>query len=92
MASEPPEEITLLTFTLDNPCNTTVTSSAGNVVYRVETDASAKDPVTQVHDANDEVIGSLEWRDTFSDRVILKGRDAISFSDWVKKSHIPFTE
>ncbi|EKM58086.1 uncharacterized protein PHACADRAFT_252089 [Phanerochaete carnosa HHB-10118-sp] len=86
------EEITTLTFTPDNPCNTTITSSSGKVIYRVTTDASVKDPVTQVYDASDEVIASLEWRNVHSDRVILWGHDPVAFSDWVKKNHMPFMD
>ena len=35
------DEITTLTFTPDNPCNTVVTSPAGAVLYRAATDAGA---------------------------------------------------
>lgn len=86
------EHITTLSFTPDNPCNTTITSSTGDLLYRITTDTSAKEPVTQVYDANHEVVASLEWRRAFSNRVILKGHEPVSLSDWVKKSRIPFKE
>ena len=87
------EEITTLTFTPDSPCNTTITSPSGKVLYRVETpDPASKHPVTTVSDAADEVIATLEWHEMTSDKVILRGREPMSFSDWVKKSRIPLKE
>ncbi|GJE94514.1 hypothetical protein PsYK624_106840 [Phanerochaete sordida] len=86
------EEITTLTFTPDNPCNTVVTSSAGKVLYRVTTDAAAKSPVTHVYDGADELVASLEWHSVSADKVILKGQPPVSFTDWMKKSHIPFKD
>ena len=85
-------DITTLTFTPDNPCNTIITSPSGKVLYRVETDASQKEPVTEVSDVADELIASLEWRNVSSDKVILKGKEPVAFNDWMKKSHIPFKE
>ncbi|GJE94565.1 hypothetical protein PsYK624_107350 [Phanerochaete sordida] len=86
------EEITTLTFTPDNCCNTVITSSSGEVLYRVATDAAVKHPVTLVHDGAGELVASLEWHDVSSDKVVLKGQKPVSFNDWVKKNHIPFTE
>lgn len=85
-------EITNLTFRPDNPCNTTVTSATDDALYSVMTEITKKATYTQVRDANDEVIGSLEWREVLPDRVTIKDRMPISFSDWLKKSFVPFKE
>lgn len=90
MASES-NEITTFTFTPDNPCNTTITSAAGDVLYRVSTE-HGKRTVVHVHNTNGEEIASLVWRETLSDEVIIGGEQPRSFSDWLKKSHIPFKE
>ena len=85
-------EITTLTFTPDNPCNTTITSATGEALYSVVTEVTKKSTYTQVRDAKDEVIGSLEWRDMLPDRVTVKDQRPVSFSDWMKKSIVPFKE
>lgn len=85
-------EITTFTFTPDNPCNTTVTSETGDVLYSVVTEHTKKATFTQVRDVDDEVIGSLEWRDVLPDRVTLQSGRSVSFSDWMKKSIVPFKE
>ena len=85
-------DIATLIFTPDNPCNTMITSSTGETAYSVLTEVSRKATFTQVRDAQDEVIGSLEWRDMLSDRVTLRNGRCVSFSDWVKKSIVPFKE
>ncbi|GJE94564.1 hypothetical protein PsYK624_107340 [Phanerochaete sordida] len=85
-------EITTLTFSPDNPCNTTITSSEGDVLYNVVTEITKKTTYTQVRDADDEVIASLEWREMLSDRVTIGDRRPVPFSDWMKKSMIPFKE
>ncbi|KAI0806339.1 hypothetical protein BC629DRAFT_1487050 [Irpex lacteus] len=65
------DEITTFTFSRDNPCNTTISRSPGEVVYSIVTENAPKATFTIVRDAGDEIIGSLEWRDVLSDRVII---------------------
>ena len=86
------EDAITLTFSPDNPCNTTITSSTGAVLYSVLTEFTTKSTYTQVRDTGDEVIGSLEWRDMLPDRVTIKNARPVSFSDWMKKSFMPFKE
>jgi hypothetical protein len=89
--SDSANEITTLTFTPDNPCNTTITSPAGDVLYRVVTEHK-EHTVTSVRNAQDEAIATLEWHEQTSDKVTIRDSKTVAFSDWLKKSHIPFTE
>ena len=84
-------EITTLTFTPDNSSNTIITSLSGEILYRVIT-AHSNRTITYVRDAQDELVATLEWHETSSDKVSIRGGEAISFSEWVKKSYIPFKE
>ncbi len=86
------DEITTFTFSRDNPCNTTISRSPGEVVYSIVTENAPKATFTIVRDAGDEIIGSLEWRDVLSDRVTIGSNRPVPLSDWVKKSRIPFKE
>lgn len=85
------DDATTFRLTPGNPCNTTITSPNGDILYRVHTEFTPK-TITHVKNANDEEIGTLEWRETLSDRVTIKGGEAMSFSSWMHKSHIPFKE
>ena len=84
--------VTTLTFTPDNPCNTTITSADGEVLYSVVTEHAKKTTFTQVRDVDDEVIGSLEWKEVLADRVTIGHGRSMSFTDWMKKSLVPFKE
>ncbi len=84
--------IATLTLTPDNPINTTITLSTGDVLYNVVTEYTRKSTFTQVRNQNDEVIGSLEWRDILADRVRIGDQKPISMWDWMKKSVVPFKE
>jgi hypothetical protein len=79
----------VLKFTPDNPFNTTITTTDGDVCYRVVTGSAGDSLTTHVRNADDELIGGLAWRDNASDRVILRGREPMDFSQWMKKSHLP---
>ena len=85
------EEITILTFTPDNPSNTTITAPSGEVLYTVST-THEKHTLTSVYDKYGAVIGTLQWRDALSDKVTFRGGPSQSYSDWLKKSHVPFKE
>ncbi|OBZ72091.1 hypothetical protein A0H81_07868 [Grifola frondosa] len=64
------ESITTLTLILDNPCNSTISDADGKALYFVFTEHGAK-TTTQVRNADNEVLASLEWRDVLPDRVVL---------------------
>lgn len=81
-----------LTLTPDNPMNSTITSPLGAVLYTSTTESTKSTMFTRVHGASGEVLGSLEWRDVRSDRVILGDAPPVAFNDWIKKSLVPFRE
>jgi hypothetical protein len=81
-----------LTFTSANLCNTTLKSNSGSVQYRVITETKDDKITTYVFNSQGETIGALAWRDNVSDRVAVKGKETIAFSNWLKRSHIPFKE
>ena len=82
----------VFTLTPDNPTNTSISNSAGDVLYSVVTDRTRKATFTQVRGADDEIIGSLEWRDVLADRVRIGSDKPASLWDWMKKSPVPFKE
>lgn len=82
-------EILSLYLSNDNVSNCTLSTEDGRVLYTVYTEHTPK-TVTQVRNAENEVIASLEWRETLSDRVTLGANKPIALSDWMKKSIIPF--
>ena len=86
------DEILVLTLTPDNPCNTTLVSHTGQILYIVSTEHTKKTTTTTVRNANQEVIASLEWRDVRPDRVTFGDKKDVSLADWMKKSIIPFKE
>lgn len=81
------DEVTAtLLFTPDNPCNTTITSSAdGGTLYRVETNIVKRSKATIVYDTQDAVVATLQWRDTLSDKVAIRDGKPMSLSSWLKK-------
>ena len=83
---------TTLTLSPDNPSNTSIMNTAGDVLYSVITDYAHGKTFTQVRRADDEVIGSLEWREVLSDRVRVGDCRPVSLWDWMKKSAVPFKE
>ena len=84
-------DVTVLTFTVDNPCNTTLTNPKGIELYRVVTETGEKNR-TFVRDANGELIASSEWHLNTPDRIRWRDQPAVSIYDWMKKSLIPFNE
>ena len=88
----PVQEITTLTLSPDNPTNTSIMNTAGDVLYSVITDHAHKATYTQVRRADDEVIGSLEWREVLADRVRVGDGRPVSLWDWMRKSAVPFKE
>ena len=84
---------TLLSLFLspDNISNCTLSTADDHVVYTVLTEHTSK-TVTQVRDAENEVIASLEWRENLPDRVTLGMNKPVSMGDWMRKSLIPFNQ
>lgn len=81
-----------LTLNPDNPFNTTITSETGDVCYRVVTGSMGENLTTHIRNSQDELIGGLVWGENESDRVILRGRQPIDLSRWMKRSHLPFKQ
>ena len=90
-SEEAANEILSLFLSNDNVSNCTLSTEDGTVFYTVYTEHTPK-TVTQVRNAEDEVIASLEWRDNLPDRVTLGENKAKSLGDWMKKSIMPFNQ
>ena len=86
------DDLTILTLTPDNPSNCTITDSLGVAVYSVITEHTKKATITQVRNADDEIIAYSEWRDVLPDKVTIGDKKPMSLGDWMKKSMIPFKE
>ena len=84
--------LTKFTLTPDNPCNTTLTNQNGEVTYTIVTDHTKKATTTQVRNAQEEVIGSSEWRDVLPDKVTFGSKKPLSLSEWMRRSIVPFVE
>ncbi|CAL1716872.1 unnamed protein product [Somion occarium] len=89
-ASASDSNILSLVLTPNNPVNTTLVTEEGKAYYTVFTEHTNKASFTQVRDVNEEIIGSLEWRDTLPDKVTYGRNKTVSIWDWMKKSIIPF--
>lgn len=87
-----PDELLSLTLTPDNPCNAHLVSETGQTLYTVVTDTTKKATITQVRNAKDEVIASLEWRDVLSDKVTYGDRNPVRMFEWMRRSIVPFKE
>ena len=82
---------TVFTLTPDDPCHTELKSSQGEIIYRVTTDRG-EETFTRVFAAEESEIASLQWSKGDPDKVIYKQEEEISIVQWMKKSHVPFTE
>ena len=93
MTSQP--EIITFTFSVDNPCNTTIADAAGEVLYMTHTDSGKKASTTRVFGGtSDTVVAELVWSDTglISNHVTLRGEKQIPLREWMSKSKLPFVE
>lgn len=86
------QELTTLTLTPDNPSNTVITSPTGEVVYSVVTEHTKKATITQVRNAQEEIIASSEWRDVLPDKITFGSQKPVSLAEWMRRSIIPFKE
>ena len=92
--TSPPEIITFA-FSVDNPCNTTVTDAAGEALYITHTDSGKKASTTRVFEStSDTVVAELVWSDTglISNHVTLRGEKKLAMHEWMRKSKLPFVE
>ena len=85
------ENVLTLVMKPNNPANTTLATEDGEVYYTSYTEHE-KTSRTQVRNADDEIIASLEWRDTLPDKVTYGSSKPCSIWDWMKKSIIPFKQ
>ena len=85
------ENVLTLVMKPNNPANTTLATEDGEVYYTSYTEHE-KTSRTQVRNADDEIIASLEWRDTLPDKVTYGSNKPCSIWDWMKKSIIPFKQ
>ncbi|KAK7690587.1 hypothetical protein QCA50_005685 [Cerrena zonata] len=83
------EDVLSLIMTPNVPVNTTLATEDGKVYYTIFTE-HGKTSRTQVRNAHEEIIASLEWRDTLPDKVTFGRNKPVSIWDWMKKSVIPF--
>ena len=92
--ANPPEIITFA-FSVDNPCNTTITDGAGQVLYITHTESGNKASTTRVFEGtSDTVVAELVWSDTglITNRVKLRGEKELALREWMHKSKLPFVE
>lgn len=86
-----PPDVTVLTLTPDNPCNTIITRADGSEVYRVNTE-TGEVPRTFVRNAQGELFASSEWHGVRNDRITWQNNPSVSITHWMKKSRMPFNK
>jgi len=86
------ESLLTLTLTRDNVSNCDLVDDNGKVYYQVITEHTDKSTTTTIRNASNEIIASLEWRDTLADKVTYGQGKPMSLWDWMKKSYIPFND
>ncbi|KZT67399.1 hypothetical protein DAEQUDRAFT_767139 [Daedalea quercina L-15889] len=90
-----PLEIITLTFSKDNPYNTTITDASGQVLYVVHTQSGKNASTTRVFEGtSDTVAAQLTWSDTGLTlaKVTVRGGREVLMSAWMSKSRIPFND
>lgn len=93
MASQ--SEIITFTFSENNPCKTTITDAAGEVLYITYTETGKKASTTRVFEGtSDTIVAELQWSDTglIINQVTLRGEKKIAMHNWMRKSKLPFVE
>ena len=96
-----PHPTRTLQFSVDDPCNTTITDKrSGRTLYTVDTNrislsaTSDLKIITDVYDSEMRLIASLRWKDIVSDVVTMpsKSLEEEPLSKWLKKSINPFKQ
>lgn len=93
MASQP--EIISFTFSENNPCKTTITDAAGEVLYITYTETGKKVSTTRVFEGtSDTVVAEFQWSDIglIINQVTLRGENKVAMHEWMRKSKLPFVE
>ncbi|OCH89208.1 hypothetical protein OBBRIDRAFT_794480 [Obba rivulosa] len=75
----------------DNPCNTSLLDTDGNLLYTVNTE-HGQHSSTYIRNDDEEVIAWSQWRDVLPDKVSIGARPPISVDDWLRKSIVPFVD
>ena len=73
----------------DDPCDTTVLSPSGHVLYHVHTASNSKKTVTRVTNSNGIKLAVLGWGVGVPDRVKYGDARPTTIVDWMKKSLSP---
>jgi Family of unknown function (DUF6593) len=92
LVAQPTENILTYTLTNDNPSNTSLVDlSSGSLkaAYTVQTDYTDTKTITTVRNREDEVIASLEWRNSLPDRVTIGDKPSVSINNWLKSGLLP---
>ena len=83
---------TVYTLAHDDPCDTTVLSPSGHVLYQVHTVSNNKNTVTRVTNSNGIKLAVLRWGEGVPDRVKYGDERPKPMSDWLKKSLLPVNQ
>jgi len=80
-----------LTLTLENDCpwSTNFLDPEGEVLYETRTYFQGDTNYTAIRNDKDEIIGTLRWKETLPDEIMLRGSKFKSIVGWLKKSWIP---
>ncbi|OCH85924.1 hypothetical protein OBBRIDRAFT_784109 [Obba rivulosa] len=82
---------TVLSFSPDDPCHTSITDVDGRVLYEVNTECG-ENSITYIQNHEDEVIASSRWRRVLPHKVTIESRAPMSVNSWLHKSIIPFVD
>jgi Family of unknown function (DUF6593) len=88
----PPTAVLTYTLTNDNPLNTSLvdfSSEYPRPAYKVETHVSSSKTITTVRNSEEDVIASLEWRESFPDKVTIGDKPSVSLNSWMKPGLLP---
>ncbi|KIJ31444.1 hypothetical protein M422DRAFT_266820 [Sphaerobolus stellatus SS14] len=72
-------------LTKDDPSNTSlIDSKTSKLAYMVTTEITKGHIITEIRNAAEQSIATLEWRDTLPDRVSYKAEKTQSVNNWLK--------
>ncbi|KAF8517640.1 hypothetical protein JB92DRAFT_2809784 [Gautieria morchelliformis] len=89
-----PTAVLTYTLTNDNPLNTSLvdlSSEYSRPAYKVETHVSSSKTITIVRNSEEDVIASLEWRETLPDKVTIGDKPSVSLNSWMKPGLLPLS-
>ncbi|KAF7976099.1 hypothetical protein HWV62_7519 [Athelia sp. TMB] len=79
----------ILTLESDCPWSTNFLDPEGDVLYETRTYFQGDTNYTAIRNDKEEIIGTLRWKETLPDEIMLKGLKFKSIAGWLKKSWIP---